>query len=326
MQTPTTSPVLPLDPRLNDEGAYYRELTSRNFHFVAPETQRRLSELDVLVAGCGSTGGACIEALARIGVRRFRLADNGDYEITNLNRQHARLDSIGKNKAVFHAEEVRAIQPFAKIAVYPDGLTPSNLDAALEGVAFVMDAVDVTTRSGMEMKIRLHEECARRRLPVFTALDLGYRQWGKSFDYRSGGLTPLAGAASAARAKKHPISALFTLYSLDAVPDHALPLIDDLLKSRTSFASQLGATSDLLSSIIVAAAIRFVESGEVVPGWSIDLWEMKDGKKGPFWRRFLARRKARALRREIRDGIRRDIYIASAGAADTPAAGFRAAS
>lgn len=297
-----------IDTYLTDGDTYYRELTSRNFHFVSPETQHRLSELDVLVAGCGSTGGACIEALARVGVRRFRLADNGDYEVTNLNRQHARIDSAGMNKAVFHAEEVRSIQPFALLSVFEEGLTPVNLNAAIEGAAMVIDGIDVTTRTGMEMKIRLHEECAKRRLPVYTALDLGYRQWGKTFDYRHGSLAPLSGAADAARAKNHPISSLFTLYPLDAVPDHALVLIDDLLHNRVSFASQLGATSDLLSSIIVAATIRLIESDELIPGWSIDLWEMKEGKKGTFVDRLRASFSAGALRRRIQDGIRRDIY------------------
>lgn len=298
--------------RMNASGSkcgetdYYLELTSRNAHFIAPETQKKLSESDVLIAGCGSTGGACIESLARVGIKTFRLADNGDYEVTNLNRQHARLDSIGKNKAVFHSEEVLAINPFAKVAVYPTGLTPGNLTQAVTGATFVVDGVDVTSPSGMEMKIRLHEECAKHRIPVFTALDLGYRQWGKSFDYRRPGVAPLGGKSGAARAKSHPISALFTLYPLKALPDHALSHVDDLLEGRKSFASQLGATSDLLSSIIVAAAIRFVESGELLPGWSIDLWNLKNG--GNWIEKFKSKLRHRASRRRIAAGIRSDRY------------------
>jgi hypothetical protein len=295
------------DAVLGDEETFYKELTSRNFHFVSEETQKKISELDLLIAGCGSTGGACIEPLTRLGVKHFRLADNGTYEVTNLNRQHARLDSIGKNKAVFHAEEVRAIQPFAALTVYSDGLTPENLDPALKGVSFVIDAVDVTTKTGMEMKILLHEECARLGIVVFTALDLGYRQWGMSFDYRQKTLKPFGGKAAEAKAKSHPISSLFTLYPLDAAPDHTLAMIDDLLENRVSFASQLGATSDLLSSIIVAATIRFVESGEVVPGWSIDLWDIKAGNVAEA-QKTQAARTARELRKHIEKNIREDRY------------------
>lgn len=291
-----------------NESAFYRELTSRNFHFVTAETQKKLSEIDVLVAGCGSTGGACTASLARVGVKNFRLADNGDYELTNLNRQHARLDSIGKNKAVFHSEEIRSIQPFAKTTVYADGLTPENLEAAVAGAHLVIDAVDVTSPSGMDMKIRLHDECARRRLPVFTALDLGYRQWGMSFDYRANSLLPFRGLSAAARAKKHPISALFTLYPLAALPDHALTLVEDLLENRVSYASQLGATSDLLSSIIVASTIRFVESGEIVPGWSIDLWNLKESRKAGILNQVKSKLRFRALRKRIKAGILNDRY------------------
>jgi tRNA threonylcarbamoyladenosine dehydratase len=289
-----------------DNNKFYTEFTSRNAHFIEPETQRRISELDVLIAGCGSTGGACIEPLARLGVRRFRLADNGSYEITNLNRQHARLDSVGKNKAAFHADEIRSIQPYSEIISFEEGITESNLNQAISGAHLVMDAIDVTTRSGLEMKIRLHEECAARRVPVFSALDLGYRQWGRSFDYRKAEQIPLDGLADAARKKNHPISALFTLYPLSSVPDHALVLIDDLLENRVEYASQLGATSDLLSSIIVAATIRYVESGDLLPGWSFDLWPLKEGRKKSLFARAAEKINFWKLRRRIQNRINRD--------------------
>ncbi len=304
MSHASKQPPLHVHPLNRDD--FYRELTSRNFHFIEAETQARLSKLDILIAGTGSTGGACVESLARVGVRNFRLADNGDYELTNLNRQHARLESIGKNKAVFHAEEVRSIQPYAKIEVFPTGLTPENLNRSLDGAHLVMDAVDVTTRTGMEMKIKLHEECARRRLPVFSALDLGYRQWGMSFDYRGGDLMPLRGKAANALSKPHPIASLFTIYPLDSVPDHALQFVDDLLENRMEYASQLGATSDLLSSIIVAAVIRFVESGELLRGWSYDLWDLKEGRTKGFTERVREKIAYGKLRRKIQERINRD--------------------
>jgi hypothetical protein len=292
--------------RLLPEGEYYEALTSRNFHFIKPETQKKLSKLTVLVAGCGSTGGACTSSLARVGIKNFHLADNGTYELSNLNRQHARLSAIDENKAQFHSSEILSINPYAKVQVFPEGLTPENTTDFLRGGDIVMDAVDVTTTSGMEAKIRLHEECSRIGLPVFSALDLGYRQWGYSFDYRKKNLLPLEGRSAEARKKKHPISSLFTIYPLHSVPDHALQLIDDLLEEKSDFASQLGATSDLLSSIIVAAMIRYVESGELLPGWSIDLWEMKESRSRFSMERLKEKAAAIKLRRKIAERIARD--------------------
>ena len=78
-------------PLQSDQATFYAELTARNFHFVSSDLQKQMAQVKVLIAGCGSTGGACIEALARAGVQHFALADNGHYELNNLNRQHARL-------------------------------------------------------------------------------------------------------------------------------------------------------------------------------------------------------------------------------------------
>ncbi len=289
---------------------FYKSLTSRNFHFVPAPVQKQLSRLKILIAGCGSTGGACIEPLARLGMTRFHLADNGNYEVSNLNRQHARISAVGKNKAQFHAEELLEINPYAEVKVFPEGLTSENIELAVQGVDLVMDAVDVTTTSGMAMKIALHEICARKRIPTFSALDLGYRQWGRSYDYRDPRLLPLDGKIEKAMAKSHPISALFTLFPLSCVPNHALPLLDDLLENRSEFASQLGATSDLLSSIIVAALVRFAESGQLVEGWSIDLWELRKSSGRTWTDKIRSHLKAVKLRRSIRRRIRGDIAIA----------------
>ena len=50
-----------------DERSFYEELVSRNRHFVSAAVQDRLRNLKILIAGTGSTGGACVEALAREG-------------------------------------------------------------------------------------------------------------------------------------------------------------------------------------------------------------------------------------------------------------------
>jgi hypothetical protein len=44
-----------------------------------------------------------------------------------------------------------------------------------------------------------------------------------------------------------------------------------LLEGRSPFASQLGCTSDALSGIIVPVMLRFVRTGKLARGWSLDL-------------------------------------------------------
>lgn len=258
----------------SDPDSFYRELTARNAYFIPAKTQERLRRIRILVAGCGSTGGACTQSLARVGVEHFALADNGTYELNNLNRQHALTGDVGQNKALFHAARISGINPHAEVQAHPEGITPENVTKLTDWAEVIMDAVDVTTSGGIAMKLRLHE-CARAaRKPVFTALDLGFCQWGRSYDYRDPGTALLGGTFEKARSARHPLKALFAIVPVSAIPAHALPLVRDILKDSELSASQLGATSDLLSSIIVAAMVRFANSGEVLEGWNIDLHSM----------------------------------------------------
>ncbi|SNR63329.1 ThiF family protein [Haloechinothrix alba] len=167
-----------------DASAYYRHLVDRNKGLVPSDVQRRIHDAKVLVAGCGSVGGAAVQPLTRIGFRDFRLADSGSYELNNLNRQAAFLDDLGKNKATAAAEAVRGINPYADIAVFDTGVTQGNADALVDGVDVIVDGVDVTTNAGFAAKIALHEVALARRKPLITGWDLAGVMCAQYFDYR----------------------------------------------------------------------------------------------------------------------------------------------
>ncbi len=155
--------------------------------------QERLRNATVLVAGCGSTGGAVVEPLARLGTGRFVLAEPGEYELNNLNRQSATHTDIGRNKAEVAAERIRSVNPFAGIRVDTTGVRPDAPDLLLDGVDVVVDGVDVTTLGGWRAKYALHAAAARRRLPVVSGYDLSGTQHVRYYDYRAEPV-PLAGA------------------------------------------------------------------------------------------------------------------------------------
>src|SRR3954453_14734777 len=91
--------ALQLDPE-----AFYRILVTRNRGVVPAADQDRIGRARILVAGCGSIGGAAVEPLVRWGFRDLVLADPGTYELSNLNRQNAVVAALGRNKAVVAAE------------------------------------------------------------------------------------------------------------------------------------------------------------------------------------------------------------------------------
>ena len=147
----------------------------------------------MLVAGCGSTGGAAVEPLARLGLGRFVLAEPGEYELNNLNRQHAGYDDIGRNKAEVAAERIRAINPTALVETYTAGVQVDNAHVLIDGCDVVVDGVDVTTPKGWQAKYALHAEAARQGRPVVSGYDMSGTQYVRFYDYRQTGLAPLAG-------------------------------------------------------------------------------------------------------------------------------------
>lgn len=167
-----------------DASDYYDHLTRRNRGLVPRDVQQRIRDATVLVAGCGSVGGAAIQPLARIGFSDFRLADTGSYELNNLNRQVAYLEDLGRNKAEVGADAIRRINPASSVDVFSEGVTPANADALVDGVDLIIDGVDVTTTSGLAAKIALHEAALRRRKPLITGWDLAGVMCAQYFDYR----------------------------------------------------------------------------------------------------------------------------------------------
>ena len=171
----------------HDGGArgFYAELTSRNAGVIAPAVQEALSGARVLVAGCGSIGGAAVEPLARLGVQRLAIADPGTYELNNLNRQNATMADVGRNKAEVAAERVRAINPSARVTVCSAGVTPDTVGTLTAGCDVIVDGVDVTTDRGLRAKYLLHEHAVRLALPLVTGWDMAGAQYVRCYDYRT---------------------------------------------------------------------------------------------------------------------------------------------
>ncbi len=172
-------------PTDGSESDHYAEYTERNAGVIDAATQEALRLGTVLVAGCGSIGGAAVEPLVRLGVRSFLLAEPGEYELNNLNRQNAVAADVGRNKAEVAAERVNAIAPSARVKVFPDGVNESVVDELTTSCDVIVDGVDVTTMSGLKAKFLLHEHAAARRLPLATGWDMAGAQYVRVYDYRT---------------------------------------------------------------------------------------------------------------------------------------------
>lgn len=200
------------------------EAVSRNRDILTEREQAVLRSATVLVAGCGSVGGAVVEPLARLGVLRLRLADPDRYDVTNLNRQAGVLADVGRAKPEVLAERVLSINPFAQVTAYPEGLTLDNLDAALDGAHIAFDGID-PSMSGW-VKYQLHERAASRGIPVLAGADFGGKPVVYVFDYRRDA-TPFHGRATAAAHRGGDVWESLHWFGRSHFPSDFLPVMAD---------------------------------------------------------------------------------------------------
>jgi hypothetical protein len=223
---------------------HYREMTRRNQPSISPDEQHALRATRILVAGCGSIGGATVVPLVRLGAEHFVLCEPGEYELNNLNRQAADLGDIGRNKAEVQAAKARAINPEAELLVVPDGVTGENVDWLVGTTDIVLDGVDVTEPQGITAKRLLHDEAWRQRRLVISGLDLGGTQLVYAFDYRDGGIQPFNGRL---RGQPDGIGALeFLAKLIDPldVPRELLAYTEAMIRGEAGSPPQLAPTAD----------------------------------------------------------------------------------
>ncbi|MDX2546224.1 ThiF family adenylyltransferase [Streptomyces sp. WI04-05B] len=204
------------------------EAVTRNLGIVDEREQAALRAATVLVAGCGSVGGAVVEPLARLGVVRFRLADPDHFDVTNLNRQACVLADAGRPKPEVLAERVRAINPSAEVTVCPEGLTLENLDEALDGVHVAFDAID--PQMSAWVKYQLHERAAQRGIPVVAGADFGGKPAVYVFDYRRRPV-PFYGTATAEAHRESRVWDSVRWFGRSHFPSDYLPVMADRLSN-----------------------------------------------------------------------------------------------
>jgi molybdopterin/thiamine biosynthesis adenylyltransferase len=149
----------------------YADFFGRNLGVVTAGEQERLRHACVGIAGNGGVGGAYAITLARMGVGAFHLADFDVFEAANFNRQQgATLASLGRPKTEVLREMILAINPEARVTLFPQGITAGSLAAFLAGSDLVMDGLDFYALPARRL---LFPAAEARGIPVVTSGPIG---------------------------------------------------------------------------------------------------------------------------------------------------------
>ncbi len=124
----------------------------RNHNKLTRDEQARLRTLSIGVVGV-SAGHSIAHVLAMEGLAgEIRLADFDTLELSNLNRVPASVLDLGVNKAVVAARRIAEIDPYLRVIVVPEGITPDNL---------VSSSTDSTSSSKSATHSTSSSSCAR---------------------------------------------------------------------------------------------------------------------------------------------------------------------
>jgi molybdopterin/thiamine biosynthesis adenylyltransferase len=149
----------------------YKTAFSRNLGWVTEAEQEKLHASKIAIAGLGGVGGHHLVNLTRLGIGAFHVAEFDQVEIQNFNRQAcAMISSLNHDKIDVMMAQARDINPELKITAFPEGLTPDNIDAFLNGVDLYVDGLDF-----FELDIRrmVFAACARKGIPAITVAPIG---------------------------------------------------------------------------------------------------------------------------------------------------------
>jgi molybdopterin/thiamine biosynthesis adenylyltransferase len=129
------------------EAEKFDERYSRQILFrgIGAQGQRRLAAGRVAIVGCGATGSALAQLLARAGVGKLRIIDRDYVEPSNLQRQSLFDEKDAEEslpKAIAAARKIAALNSEIEVEAKVEDLVPANIEALLEGVDVILDGTD----------------------------------------------------------------------------------------------------------------------------------------------------------------------------------------
>lgn len=132
----------------------------------------KLKSIRVLIVGIGGVGGACFEALVRLGVSNITVVDNDTFNLSNLNRQLlSNINNIGNlkvNEAVLRA---KSINPDILVETHDMFVNEANINELnIRQYDYVFDCCDTVTT-----KYLLIKKCIDNDVKIISSMGTGNR-------------------------------------------------------------------------------------------------------------------------------------------------------
>ncbi|KTD00370.1 ThiF family adenylyltransferase [Fluoribacter gormanii] len=147
------------------------EMFSRNYGYIDNDIQKKISEVKILIAGCG-LGSYIAEALVRLGCSNFILVDHDTIDVHNLNRQNYIYTDIGHFKSERLKIRMQLINPEIQVECIIEPVSEENAQKLVGSADIIIDTIDFLSVKGL---VALYQQCYLQSKPVISSLSAG---WG----------------------------------------------------------------------------------------------------------------------------------------------------
>lgn len=129
------------------------------------EGQHKVKHATVFIAGAGGLGGPVSIYLAAAGVGRLKICDNGQVELSNLNRQILyNYQDIDQLKVVSAKRFLNTLNPHIEVEYFSENIGRENIDTLVGDATILVDCLD-----NFETRYILNEYAVQKRLPFVHA-------------------------------------------------------------------------------------------------------------------------------------------------------------
>jgi molybdopterin/thiamine biosynthesis adenylyltransferase len=227
-----------------------KEFYSRNWLYISPQDQKKLSEIKVLICGSG-LGSFISEVLLRTGVQNLILADGDSVSLSNLNRQNYTTENLGKNKASELKKRLNLINPNANIQCIPRFLTEEDLKQLIPTVDVIINTIDFDSNAF----ISCNELCLKHNKPEIFPINFGF---GATLIVSKNKTKPFEEFFSVKG--KSELKSKLIEHLLQDAPNYMKKALQTYKKTKKEYDPQLGissfATSALVGTIILRIALK----------------------------------------------------------------------
>jgi molybdopterin/thiamine biosynthesis adenylyltransferase len=152
---------------LLDREEFIELRTDRNRYKITPQEQAVLASKHVGVVGLSVGQSIALTLALERSCGEIRLADFDAVDLSNLNRIRTGVHNLGVPKVIVTAREIAEIDPYVSVTIFPEGLTPENLQSYFSaggGLDVVVEECD-----SFDIKVLVRHTARRYRIPVVMA-------------------------------------------------------------------------------------------------------------------------------------------------------------